>query len=244
MRVDKDVVSVPEIDGAVRRQAWPQEIEQLIAACGKLCLPILRRLLVDMVLTALAWRSRRKQDQSTVPYQAVDELVGGLLGDVLGHFEALDKVELAIERQRLCEVARQELRCRYVDRGLIDVGAVDALYILGAVLPPDRQPYAPSTPEIEDTVDGNLLGEKANDMIRRYGGGAVSRLVKAVVVRVQRTESRALPLLRGAAVQMRVVRPHEPVSDMSLVEEQIDAELQIEEAAVAELLLELALPPA
>ena len=237
--IHEDVVPVPKVDRIVRLQAGPQEVEQLVATRGELSLPVFRRLLVDMMLAALAGRGRRKENELAVADQAVDELVGSGFRDVLGDFQALDEVELAIELQGLGEVARQELRRRDVNPALVDVGAVDALNIRGAMLQPDRQPDAAPAAEVEDAPDRDLLGEKANDMVGRYRGGTVGRLVEAIVVGVQRSGSRRLAL-GGADVEMGVVRAHEPVAAMALVEQHLDSELQVEKAAALELFLERA----
>src|SRR5260370_13333377 len=100
------------------------------------------------------------------------------------------------------------------------------------MLQPHREPHASSAAEVENALYGKLLGQMANDVVRRYCGSAVGSFKEAVVVSVQLKKSQGLAghwtiiarhrrprQLRGAAVDMRVVRPHEPVSTMSLVEQ-------------------------
>jgi hypothetical protein len=50
---------------------------------------------------------------------------------------------------------------------------------------PDRQPHASSAPEVEDAPDRKLLGQKANDMLRRHRSGTIGRLEETLVVGVQ-----------------------------------------------------------
>ena len=128
-----------------------------------------------------------------MPHKAVDELLGVALGNVLGHFQALDEVELPTELQGLRQIAGEELRSRNVESVLIDIGPVDSLYLLGPVLQPYRQPHASPTAEVKHAPDGDLVGQMSNDVVSRDRGGAVGRFVEAVVVGVQLSNPARLP---------------------------------------------------
>src|SRR5262249_60887517 len=90
--------------GGVGGERRAQMVEGAIAAFWEAPPPIAERLLVEVVLAALAGYGGGEQHVGSVGGQRIDELCGLGGGQVLGDLEALHQIELSAQIDRCREI--------------------------------------------------------------------------------------------------------------------------------------------
>src|ERR671938_27284 len=93
MSKQEAVGAIAEVDPFVTAHPRTNEVEQLEAMDYELAAPMFPRLLVDVMLPALPWYGRRKQDQAAMRHHIGNEIIGAALVEMLGNFQRLHQIE-------------------------------------------------------------------------------------------------------------------------------------------------------
>src|SRR5262249_54764926 len=144
-----DVLTQPPEDGAVIPDQRAQKIKGPVAELLEEPVPVVEKLLVDVVVASLVRDGGRKQHQVRVPHQRLDE--GGRSGraEVLGNLQADDQIEAAAKVEPFFQIEVEDCLLGNLGEFAVQPLPLDTLKVCHAEPSRHGQPGSHATADIK-----------------------------------------------------------------------------------------------
>jgi hypothetical protein len=181
LNVEDRVLGVPVIDVRVLPESRPYAVDGHKAPGPELGGPVFRPLLIHVRPPALPRNGCAEQDDGAVPHQGIDENVGELLFQMLGHLQADHEVERAAQVHGPVQVHLPKQRRRDQEPlGLLV--KVHAYHVADALLDERPRPGAYAATYIHNAAAASKPDDVRHDALGRPDGARALTLVEDIVV--------------------------------------------------------------